>query len=69
MEEGSGIGGGFAPGMTKGKVCVCQVVVYMWFHVYAWFCIFATVLAGDSLQYSFTVFFLGKPLLEMCFFS
>ena len=71
MEEGSGIGGGFAPGMTKGKVCVCLVVVYMWFHVCIecmGFCIFATVVAGYSIQYSFTVFFLGKPLLEMCCF-
>ena len=55
--EGSGIGGGFAPGMTKDKVCVCLVVVYMYFHVCiecVGFCIFTTVVAGYSIKYSFT---------------
>ena len=72
MEEGSGIGGGFAPGMTKGKVCVCLVVVYIWFHVCiecVGFCIFTTVVAGYSIKYSFIVFFLGTPLLESVVFS
>ena len=55
MEEGSGIGGGFAPGMTKGKVCVCLVVVYMWFHVCiecVGFCIFATCRFFNSILIS-----------------